>query len=82
MQQTDHLVWDIDPAALKFGIIELPFPVAILGIVAAFVFIYLGYQQLVPDDHKHGEEPDIAPLKFWGLVLGSFILGQLLFLIL
>jgi len=81
MQQTDHLVWDIDPAALKFGVIELPFPIAILGVIAAFVFIYLGYQRLVPEDIEKGEEPDIPPLKFWGLIIGSFVLGQLLFLV-
>ena len=82
MQNTDHLVWNVDPAAFEIGTIPLPFPVAIWGIVAAIVFIYFGYQRLVPDDLPKNKEPDIPQLKFWGLVLGSFVLGQLIFLVL
>ena len=82
MQNTDHLVWNVDPAAFEIGTIPLPFPVAIWGIVAALVFIYFGYQRLVPDDLPRNKEPDIPQLKFWGLVLGSFVLGQLIFLVL
>lgn len=81
MNETDHLVWNADPVAINIGSIPMPFPIAIWGLVAAFIFIYLGYQRMVPDDLRAGEEPDIPPLKFWGLVIGSFILGQLLFLI-
>ncbi|MDZ7681858.1 MAG: prolipoprotein diacylglyceryl transferase [Fodinibius sp.] len=82
MQNTDHLVWNIDPAAFEIGTIPLPFPVAIWGIIAAFVFIYFGYQRLVPDDLPKNKEPDIPQLKFWGMVLGAFVLGQLIFLVL
>lgn len=82
MQQSDHLVWNVDPIAFDLGAIQLPFPLAIYGIIAAFVFIYLGYQKLVPEDLPANKEPDISPLKFWGLILGSFVLGQLIFLIL
>lgn len=82
MQQTDHLVWNADPVAIDFGTLQLPFPVSILGILAAFVFIYLGYQKMVPDNLPKDEEPDVPALKFWGLILGSFVLGQLIFLVL
>lgn len=82
MQNTDHFVWNADPAAFEIGTIPLPFPVAIWGIVAALVFIYFGYQRLVPDDLPKNKEPDIPQLKFWGLVLGSFVVGQLIFLLL
>ncbi|SHF72091.1 Prolipoprotein diacylglyceryl transferase [Fodinibius roseus] len=82
MQQSDHLVWSADPIAFSIGTLELPFPLAIWGIVAAFVFIYLGYQKLVPEDLPRGEEPDVPVWKFWGMVIGSFVVGQLLFLVL
>lgn len=82
MQNTDHLVWNVDPAAFDLGTIQLPFPVAIWGVVAAFVFIYFGYQKLVPDDLPANKEPDIPQLKFWGMILGSLVLGQLIFLVL
>ncbi|WP_148899538.1 prolipoprotein diacylglyceryl transferase [Fodinibius salinus] len=82
MQQSDYLVWNIDPVALDFGTINLPFSISILGILAALVFIYLGYQKIKPENTRQDEEAEPPPLKFWGLVLGSFVLGQLLFLIL
>ena len=82
MQNTDHLVWNVDPAAFDLGTIQLPFPVAIWGVVVALVFIYFGYQKLVPDDLPANKEPDIPQWKFWGMVLGSFVLGQLIFLVL
>lgn len=82
MQQSDHLVWSADPIAFNIGTIHLPFSLAIWGIVAAFIFIYFGYQKLVPDDLAPNEEPDVPLWKFWGMVIGSFVLGQLLFLVL
>lgn len=82
MQQSEHIVWNVDPVAFDLGSIQLPFPLSIYGIIAAFIFIYLGYQKLVPDDLPASEEPEIPPLKFWGLILGSFVLGQIIFLIL
>lgn len=82
MQQTDHFVWNADPAAIEFGVIQLPFPISILGILAAFILIYFGYQKLVPNNLGDDEEPNIPALKQWGLILGSLIVGQLLFLLL
>lgn len=82
MQKTDYFVWDANPVAFDLGTINLPFPVAIWGIVVAFVLIYFGYKKLVPDDLPANEEPDIHQGKFWGMVIGSFILGQLIFLVL
>lgn len=81
MQNTDHIVWDADPVAFEIGTIHLPFPIAIWGIVAAFVFIYFGYKKLVPDDLPKGKDPEISNSKLWGLIIGSFVLGQLIFLI-
>lgn len=82
MQNTDHLVWNVDPAAFDLGTIQLPFPIAIWGLVAALAFIYFGYQKLVPDNLRANEEPDIPKWKVWGLVAASVILGQLIFLVL
>lgn len=82
MPQSDHFVWDADPVAFTIGTFELPFPIAIWGVVAAFVFIYFGYQKLLPEKAPRGQEPEVPPLKLWGLIIGSFVLGQLIFLIL
>lgn len=82
MQQSDYFVWDADPIAFDLGSITFPFPVAIWGIVLAIVLIYFGYQKLVPDNLPPGKEPDIPQLKLWGLIIGSFIIGQLIFLVL
>lgn len=82
MQPTDYFVWDGDPVALDLGTIQLPFPIAIWGIIAAIAFVYFGYKKLVPDDLTANKEPEISQWKVWGLIIGSFILGQLLFLIL
>lgn len=82
MQSTDYFVWDTDPIAIDIGTLSLPFPVSIYGIILAFVFIYFGYRKLVPDNLPAGKEPEISPWKFWGLILGSLVLGQIIFLIL
>lgn len=82
MQQSDHIIWDVDPIAFDLGTIHFPFPIAIWGIIIALVFIYFGYQRLVPDDLRANEEPDIPKGKFWGLVIGSLVVGQLIFLVL
>lgn len=80
--QSDHFIWNADPVAIDLGTIHLPFPISIWGIVAAFVLIYFGYQKLVPEELPVDKEPDIAAWKFWGIIIGSFILGQLIFLVL
>lgn len=82
MQNTDHLVWNVDPAAFDLGTIQLPFPIAIWGVVLALVLIYFGYQKLIPENLPANEEPDIPQWKFWGMVLGSVVVGQLVFLVL
>ncbi|MCW9708655.1 prolipoprotein diacylglyceryl transferase [Fodinibius salsisoli] len=82
MQASDYLVWSADPIAFSIGPIDLPFPLAIWGLVAAAVLIYFGYQKLVPEDLPAGKEPEIPAWKLWGMVIGSFIIGQLIFLLL
>jgi prolipoprotein diacylglyceryl transferase len=82
MQQADHFVWNADPVAFDLGTIYLPFPVAIWGIVVAIALIYFGYQKIVPNDLPANKEPDIPAWKFWGLIIGSFLVGQLVFAVL
>lgn len=82
MQQSDYFIWDADPIAFDLGTIHFPFPIAIWGIVVALVFIYFGYQKLVPDNLSKDEDPEIPQWKLWGMIIGSFILGQLIFQVL
>jgi prolipoprotein diacylglyceryl transferase len=82
MQNSDYFVWNADPVALDIGTVQLPFPIAIWGIVAAFVFIYLIYRRMVPADLPEHKQPEIPQWKVWGIILGSLVLGQLLFLVL
>lgn len=82
MQKTDYFIWEANPIAFDLGTITFPFPVSIWGIIVAFILIYFGYKKLVPDSLPANEEPDIHQGKFWGLILVSFVIGQLIFLVL
>lgn len=84
MQQTDHFVWNVDPVAVNFGTISLPFPVAIWGLLAAAVIFFLGYSKLAPKQAEHSKKEPEQPeaWKVWVLGIGSIIAGQLLFLVL
>src|SRR5699024_3572797 len=67
------------------GPLDLPFPIAIWGLVAAFIIIILGYSKLPvnkKEKKKKGEEAE--PSGWWVLllVIGAFIVGQIIFLIL
>lgn len=82
---SSHFIWDADPILVRLGTLHLPFAISIYGIIAAVIFYFLGYNRLEKQaqaktrGRKQDVEPD--PLKMWGLVLGSFILGQLIFLV-
>ncbi|MGD8425975.1 MAG: prolipoprotein diacylglyceryl transferase [Balneolaceae bacterium] len=80
--QSDFFVWNADPVAFDLGTIHMPFPIAIWGLLAAFVFIYFGYQKLVPENIPTQKEAEVESWKLWGLIIGSFVLGQLIFLVL
>src|SRR5699024_9887527 len=83
--QTAHLVWNFDPVMINIGVINLPFPIAVWGLVLAAVIVFWGYGKITPEQtKKEKRDPDIpAPAppawKFWGLVAGAFIIGQLIF---
>ncbi|MDR8394596.1 prolipoprotein diacylglyceryl transferase [Aliifodinibius sp. S!AR15-10] len=80
MQSTDHFVWDADPSVFNLGTVNLPFPVAIWGLVLAVVAIIYGFSKLEEQKPKGKEEP--AGWKILAVIFGSLIGGQLLFLLL
>lgn len=70
---------------IDLGSITLPFPVAVWGLVAAVVLFFYGYSKLAPAEtgKKRDESAEALPAwKILGLLVGSFLGGQLLFLIL
>lgn len=80
MQSTDHIVWDADPSIVNIGTVSLPFPVSLLGILAAIAVIYYGYSKIIPESNsRKSEPPKPEAWKTWGLVIGALIGCQLLF---
>jgi prolipoprotein diacylglyceryl transferase len=80
--EPSHFVWGDHRVLVDFGIFELPFPMALLGVIAAF----LGYgpvmQQLFKPDPKakKGTPPSEQPWYVQaGIFAGLFFLGQVLF---
>lgn len=80
MQSTDYFVWDADPSVFNLGTLELPFPIAIWGLVLAVVAIFYGFSRLEKQTPKGEEEP--AGWKILALIVGSLIGGQLIFAVL
>lgn len=85
MQQNDYFVWDADPVLVDLGTLNLPFPVAIWGIVTALVLFFWGMSKIQPEETSkkgQGEKPAPEGWKVFALLIGSLVIGQLLFLIL
>lgn len=82
MQENNYLVWNADPVAFNLGAIELPFPLAIWGIVLAVVIFFLGFSKMVPETAKYEETEEPPGWKVLALGVGALVIGQLLFLIL
>lgn len=80
MQSTDFFVWNPDPSIADLGTITLPFPVAIWGLVLAIVAIFYGFSKLEEQKPERKKEP--AGWKILALIIGSFVGGQLIFLVL
>jgi prolipoprotein diacylglyceryl transferase len=85
----NHLVWDMNPVMVNLGTFHLPVPIAIWGLIVAAVIVYFGYSKLTPEvedlkgtgDSKE-TKPEPEAWKVWALVIGAFIVGQLIFLVL
>lgn len=83
MQSVDYFVWNFDPNVFTIGPFDLPFPIAIWGIFAAIVIIYLAYPKLpVKKDSKKDKEAEPAGWHVLLLITCAFIIGQLIFLVL
>lgn len=82
MQEQNYFVWNGDPVAFSLGTIELPFPLAIWGIVLAVVIFFWGFSKMVPDSAKYEDSEEPPAWKVFLLGLGAFIIGQLIFLVL
>lgn len=82
MQPNNYFIWDGDPIAFSLGTIDLPFPLAIWGIVLAVVVFFWGFSKMVPESSKYEETKEPPAWKVLLLGLGALIGGQLIFLIL
>lgn len=77
MNTSDYLVWEMDPVIFTIPEFGLPFPVSIWGLILGFVLIYFGLQKISPASEK--KEPE--SWKVWAVILGSFIVAQIPFLL-
>ncbi len=82
MQEQNYFMWDADPVAFSLGTIELPFPLAIWGIVLAVVIFFWGFSKMVPETAEYDEAKEPPVWKVLALGIGALVVGQLLFLIL
>ena len=82
MQDQNYFTWDADPVAFNLGAIELPFPLAIWGLVLAAVLFFWGYSKMFPETAKREEAEEPPVWKVLGLGIGALVIGQLIFLIL
>lgn len=76
----NYFVWEPDPILFSIQEFNLPFSVSIWGLVLAFGLIYFGLQKVAPEKKKK-DGAEIPAWKFWGVIISSFILGQLPFLL-
>ncbi len=80
MNSQNHIIWDTDPVLFRISEFNLPFPIYIWGLLLAAVLIYVGLQKLKPESNKKGVE-ELPAWMFWGVIIGSIIIGQLPFLV-
>jgi phosphatidylglycerol---prolipoprotein diacylglyceryl transferase len=79
MQQADnYFVWDADPVIFTIQEFQLPLPIYIWGLVLGGVLIFLGWQKYIPSDEK--KRASVPAWKPLAIILGSFIAGQIPFL--
>lgn len=83
MDQTNFFSWNADPILFRIPEFQLPFDVSIWGLFLAAILVYFGFQKIKPDPSsiKHKGEVDPPAWQFWSLLIVSFIIGQLPFLI-
>jgi prolipoprotein diacylglyceryl transferase len=79
MQSSDHIVWNADPSIFNTGTFSSPFPISIVGFVAAIAIMYYGFSKMMPKEGVKPNVPKPETWKTWGLVIGALVGCQLLF---
>lgn len=82
MQSSEYLVWNADPVAFTIGTIDLPFPLALWGLVLAVIVFFWGFSRMMPEKNQRKEQEEPPVWKVFALGAGALIVGQLLFLVL
>jgi prolipoprotein diacylglyceryl transferase len=84
MNNNHYFVWDVDPVLFTIPEFQLPFDISIWGIILAVGLFIYGRQKLLPETkNRKGKKTEavLAPKHFWALLVGSFVIGQLPFLL-
>lgn len=81
MNDQNYINWDFDPVLFSIPEITFPVPISIWGIVIAAALIYFGWGKIKPPETPGKEAAEPAGWKVAVLIFGSFIAGQLPFLL-
>lgn len=80
MDTSNYITWSTDPVVFTIPEFSLPFPISFIGLIFAAILFYFGRNLIKPE--QKGREPVYPETwKVWALVLGSFVIGQLPFLL-
>lgn len=79
MDTSNYITWNADPIIFSIPEFNLPFPVSIWGLILAAGIFYFGWKKLSDSAKKEKTEPETW--KVWALVIGSFLAGQLPFIL-
>lgn len=79
MNTSNYFTWNADPVAFSIPEFSLPFPISVWGLFVAVGIFYFGWKKISEEAKKQKTEPDTW--KVWALVIGSFLLGQLPFIL-
>lgn len=81
MNTRNYISWDFDPVLISIPEITFPLPISIWGIVIAAALIYFGWDKIKPPAKPGEQNAEPAGWKVAALLAGSFIIGQLPFLL-
>lgn len=85
---SNYLVWNANPTAFTTGKVHLPVTLNLFGVVLAIILYFVGFSWLMKRKQAQlppGKKKDEAELSGWtvlALIIGSFILGELVFAVL
>lgn len=90
---SNYFIWDGSPELFNLGVISLPFKLAIPGIIAAVVMYFVSTWYLtkpkegeIPRSKRRrkpaeGDQKQLSGLQTLGIIIGSLLTGQILFMI-